>query len=112
MERKYLGMNKNICFGLGYLFADFVAIITLILFIVDKDLDKDEKRMCVDTFALWIIDFVIGRICEFIPFGDIISLVIGLAILVVTIIAAVKRFQGNFAWKLPVISDISAAIIK
>lgn len=108
MERKYLGMKKNICFGLGYLFA----IVTLVLMIVDKELDKDEKRMCVDTFALWIIDFVIGQICEFIPFGGIISLVIGLAIFVVVIIAAVKRFQGDFAWKLPVISDISAAIIK
>ena len=112
MERKYLGMKKNICFGLGYLFADFVAIITLILFIVDKDLDKDEKRMCVDTFVLFVIGFVVSMICEYIPFGGLINAVIGLALFVLIIIAAVKRFKGDFAWKLPVISDISAAIIK
>jgi uncharacterized membrane protein len=112
MERKYLGMPKNVCFGLGYLLADFVAIITLILFIVDKGLDKDEKRMCVDTFVLFVIEFVVGMICTYIPFGGLINAVIGLALFVLIIIAAVKRFQGDFAWKLPVISDISASIIK
>lgn len=109
MERKYLGMPKSVCFGLGYLFA----IVTLILMIADKQLDKDEKRMCVDTFVLWVINFIVSTVCGFIPFvGGIIGSVVSLAIFVLSVIAAVKRFQNDFAWKLPVVSDISASIIK
>ena len=108
MERKYLGMDKSVCFGLCYIFV----IISIILIASDKELDKDEKRMCVDTFVLWGIS-VISGVFSIIPIvGGIITSVVGLLIFVFSIIAAVKRFQGDFAWKVPVVSDISASIIK
>ncbi|MBP3387829.1 MAG: hypothetical protein J6L23_04755 [Clostridia bacterium] len=96
MERKYLGMDKNVCFGLGYL----IPLITLILLITDKELDVEEKRMCVDTLALGILGSILSAVC------------IGIVLVVFAIIAAVKRFQGDFAWKVPLISKISEAIIK
>lgn len=109
MERKYLGMDKSVCFGLGYIFT----IVALVLFIADKELDKDEKRMCVDTFVIWVIIALSAAVFSWIPFvGTAIAAVIELFFFVVSIIAAVKRFQNDFAWKIPVISDISASIIK
>ena len=51
MERKYLGMDKNVCFGLAYLPFFIVILIPILLLATDKELTVDEKRMCVDVIA-------------------------------------------------------------
>lgn len=100
MERKYLGMDKNVCFGLAYLPFFIVILIPILLLATDKELTVDEKRMCVDVIAIQVLGGLLSVVC------------VGFVLMVFGIIAAIKRFQGDFAWKVPLISKISEAIIK
>ena len=56
--------------------------------------------MCVDVIAIQVLGGLLSVVC------------VGFVLMVFGIIAAVKRFQGDFAWKVPLISKISEAIIK
>lgn len=91
MEKKYLGMEKKVCFGLSYIFP----IIAIILLIADKDLTKEEKQICVAI----IFSILASSITCSIYF-------------ILNIIAAVKAFGDDYSFKLWGCQQIAEAIIK
>lgn len=90
MEKKYLGMSKNVCFGLCYLFP-IIAIITLV---VEKDMDSDEKAM-----VLAAILNIIGSTITCGIFG------------IIALVAAIKYFMNDFDFKMPLLYNIASSII-
>lgn len=91
MEKKYLGMDKNVCFGLGYLFP----ILLIILLIADKELTTEEKQICVATiFSCLAISITCGLYS------------------IINLIAAIKAFGKDYSFKLFGCQQIAEAIIK
>lgn len=90
MERKYLGMDKNLCFGLCYLFP----IIAIIVFATDKDLDSDEKAMLLAS----ILNIVAASVTCGI-FG------------IIALVAAIKYFTNDFNFKMPLLYNIASSIV-
>lgn len=76
-ERKYLGMDKNVCFGLGYL----IPLVLLILLITDKDLTIEEQQLSLSGILAPLISSVIW--------------IYPIAVL----IAIIKYFSGDFEFK-------------
>ena len=91
MEKKYLGMDKNVCFGLGYL----IPIILIILLITDKELTTEEKQMCVACiFSIIAVSITCGLY------------------FIINLIAAIKCFGNDYSFKLFGCQQIAEAIIK
>lgn len=90
MERKYLGMSKNVCFGLCYL----IPILAIVVLATDKELDEDEKAMMLAS-ALNIIGSSIT--CGI--FG------------IIAIVAAIKYFMNDFDFKMPLLYNIASSIL-
>lgn len=84
-------MDKNVCFGLGYL----IPIILIILLITDKELTTEEKQMCVAC----IFSIIAG------------SITCGLYF-IINLIAAIKCFGNDYSFKLFGCQQIAEAIIK
>ena len=97
MEKKYFSMDKNVCFGLCYMIWFFAVI----LLATDKELDIEEKRMCVDSFIIPFLSTILLPFCG-----------LGIVFYIFWLIAIIKRFSGDFTWKVPIVSKISEAIIK
>lgn len=91
MERKYIGLDKNIAFGLSYLFP----IIAIIILVADHDLDTEDKRILVSS----ILNIVASSITCGI-FG------------IIAIVVAIKNFMGDTECKLPLLYSIASSIIK
>ena len=91
MEKKYLGMDKNVCFGLGYL----IPLIFIILLITDNELNTEEKQICVAT--------IFSCIAATITCG---------LYWIINIIAAIKCFGNDYSFKLFGCQQIAEAIIK
>lgn len=91
MNKKYLGMDKNVCFGLGYL----IPLLLIILLISDKELTTEEKQMCVASIFAAILT----------------SITCGLYYIVV-LIAAIKIFGNDYSFKLFGCQQLAEAIIK
>ena len=89
MERKYLGMPKNVCFGLSYLFP----IIAIIVLVVEKDLDSDEKAMMIAS--------ILNIIASSITCG---------VFAIIAIVAAIKYFMNDFSFKMPLLYNIASSI--
>jgi hypothetical protein len=101
MEKKYFGGNldKNVGFGLAWLFAWISA---LIMFIMDKDtLDLEEKRELVSIFVCSVAAVVLS-------FTGIVPV----AISIVCLVNAILGFVGKGTFKVPGAYHIAAAIIK
>lgn len=91
MEKKYLGMEKNIAFGLAYL----IPIIAIILFCVEKDnMDHDEKAMAMSSILNIIASSVTCGI-----FG------------IIALVCSIKSFMGDYTFKLPLLYNISESIV-
>lgn len=94
MDKKYFTLEKNVFFGLAYIFP----ILSIILLATEKELMLYERRMCVDTLILAIFAIVLP--------------IVGIVAVVFAVIAAVKRFQGDFSYEVPIICKISEVIVK
>lgn len=90
MERKYLGLSKNVCFGLCYL----IPIIAIIVLATDKELDSDEKAMmlasCLNIIASSVTCGIFG---------------------IIAIVAAIKYFMNDFDFKMPLLYNIASSIL-
>lgn len=91
VEKKYLGMDKNVCFGLGYL----IPLLLIILLIADKELTTEEKQMCVACIFSCLAVTITCGLYWF-----------------VNLIAAIKCFGNDYSFKLFGCHQIATAIIK
>ena len=100
MEKKYLAgkLDKNIAFGLSWLLCPIFGIIE---FILDKDvLDIEEKRDLVSSFITYVAAMLLS-----------VTVIGGIAVIVVVIIKIINTFMGK-EFKVPGAYQIASAIIK
>ncbi len=120
-----LGLDANIVAGLCYV-ANFVCYLGLVLSIITIVTDKTNKLARFHAFQsllliplgiilgiVYAVGFFIGAVIDsaigfpiFMLLVWLIVVVIGLGMLVMTIIAAVKGFQGE-VYKLPIIGKFA-----
>ncbi len=115
-EKKYLGMPKNVCFGLSWVLFPF-AIVTLA---VEKELTVEEKKNLVSSLIVAALYIIIGIVSGIISgicvaagiynFSWIISLLF-ICPFVLWLIGLIKNFKGD-EWKCPVVYDIACKFVK
>ena len=115
-NKKYLGMEKNVCFGLSWVLFPF-AIVTLA---VEKELTLEEKRNLVSSIVVsacaTIISITTSIISAILGAAGVydFSWVFGLLAivpLVLWIIGLIKNFKGD-EWQCPVAYSIACKFVK
>lgn len=116
-NKKYLGMEKNVCFGLSWVLFPF-AIVTLA---VEKELTLEEKRNLVSSIVvaacatiISIITSIIGAIlgaAGVYDFSWVFGL-LGIVPLVLWIIGLIKNFKGENEWQCPLAYSIACIFVK
>ncbi|MCQ2773083.1 MAG: hypothetical protein MJ238_07440 [Bacilli bacterium] len=120
-EKKYLGMPKNVCFGLSWLFFP-LGIVTLC--VERANLTKEERQHLISIFVLegvaMVASFffsiffsILGAIIyETTGWaqGHLIGLPFELFFPVIAIIASVKAFMGKY-WNIPVVYPLAAKFV-
>lgn len=116
-EKKYLGMPKNVCFGLSWLFFP-LGIVTLC--VERANLTKEERQHLISIFVLEGVTMVVSIFFSILSAiiyatsgwaqGDLIGLPFELFFLVIAIIAIVKAFMGKY-WNIPVVYPLAAKFV-
>ena len=116
-EKKYLGMEKNVCFGLSWVLFPF-AIVTLA---VEKELTVEEKRNLVSSIVVAAIGTIISaiastissicRIAEIYDFGWTVG-ILGIIPFVFWLIGLIKNFKGEHDWQCPLAYNIACGFVK
>lgn len=116
-NKQYLGMEKNVCFGLSWVLFPF-AIVTLA---VEKELTLEEKRSLVSSIVVAAIATIIStivsiissicRVAEIYDFGWTVG-ILGLIPFIFWLIGFIKNFKGDFDWKCPLAYNIACCFVK
>lgn len=117
-EKTYLGMKKNVCFGLSWLFFP-LGIVTLC--VERANLSKEERQHLISIFVLEGIAIVVSTFFSILTSiiyavsgwaqGGLIGLPFELFLTVIMIIAMVKAFMGNY-WNIPVVFPLAGKFVK
>ena len=102
-EKKILGMEKKVAFGLIWLLQAIFGIgwiVAIIVLVAEKTIDIEEKREMVSVIVLAALSAILS-----------LTFIVPLVACIFAIIACVKAFQGG-SWKVPAAYQIAAAIIK
>lgn len=116
-NKKYLGMEKNVCFGLSWVLFPF-AIVTLA---VEKELTTEEKRNLVSSIVVAAIGTIIStiastissicRVAEIYDFGWTIG-ILGIIPFIFWLIGLIKNFKGEHEWQCPFAYSIACMFVK
>lgn len=111
-EKKYLGMPRNVNFGLTWLCFIFGIVL---LAIEHEKMDREDKVEVVSCFVFFGFYIIVTTICS-ILFNIIlelswISAIIGLALWVIALVKMILAFVGK-EWKLPVAYQLAEKFVK
>lgn len=110
-EKKYLGMPRNVNFGLTWLCFIFGIVL---LAIEHEKMDREDKVEVVSCFVFMGFYIIVTTICS-IVFGLLelgwITTIIGLVLYVIAIVKMILAFVGK-EWKLPVAYQMAEKFVK
>lgn len=110
-ERKVLGMNKNICLGISWIFFP-LGIVALA--VSRREMTKEERQEYISIFVLeglmYILGTVIGILTRITPILNLLYL-IEIPCLIFVIIAIVKSFK-NEVYHYPIAFNLAGNFVK
>lgn len=110
-EKKYLGMPRNVNFGLTWLCFIFGIVL---LAIEHEKMDREDKVEVVSCFVFFGFYIIVTTICS-IVFGLLglgwITTIIGLALWVIALVKMILAFCSK-EWKLPIAYQMAEKFVK
>jgi uncharacterized membrane protein len=106
MEKATFGLDENIASALTYVLGFVTGII---FFLVEKE-NKTVRFHAMQSIIVFLGLFVVFVVISFIPFVNMLSIVIMLVELVLWLVLIIKAFQGE-KFKLPVVGDMAESYV-
>ena len=106
MEKATFGLDENIASALTYVLGFITGII---FFLVEKE-NKTVRFNAMQSIIVFLGLFIVAMVISFIPFVNMLVLVIWIVELVLWIVLIIKSYQGE-KFKLPVVGDLAESYV-
>jgi uncharacterized membrane protein len=106
MEKATFGLDENIASALTYV----LGFITGIIFLLVEKENKTVRFNAMQSIIVFLGLFIVAMVISFIPFVNMLVLVIWLIELVLWLVLIIKSYQGE-KFKLPVVGDMAESYV-
>ena len=106
MEKATFGLDENIASALTYV----LGFVTGIIFILMEKENKTVRFNAMQSIIVFLGLFIVGIVISFIPFINILGLVIMLVEIILWLVLIIKSYQGE-KFKLPVVGDMAESYV-
>jgi uncharacterized membrane protein len=106
MEKATFGLDENIASALTYVLGFITGII---FFLVEKE-NKTVRFNAMQSIIVFLGLFIVAMVISFIPFVNMLVLVIWIVELVLWIVLIIKSYQGE-KFKLPIVGDLAESYV-
>jgi uncharacterized membrane protein len=102
MEKATFGLDENIASALTYV----LGFVTGIIFILMEKENKTVRFNAMQSIIVFLGLFIVFIVVSFIPFINMLTILIWLVEIVLWLVLIIKSYQGE-KFKLPVVGDMA-----